>query len=301
MDIQTLKLFISVFRKRSFIDVANDFNLAPSSVSRSISLLEDNLGIRLFQRTTRKVLPTEEGQNYYQKIIPILEEWEHVNQEMQENHKGPKGIIRVTCPVSFGHIYLTKMIPRFLKKYPDIEVELLMIDSVVDLLQERIDLAIRFGHLKDSSYISSQLTSLEYIACASPGYLKKNLPLKRPQDINNHNCINFVYPHFNVRWRFRKDSKDTDVPIRSRLRVSSAISLIEFAKKGEGVVLLPKLLIHQELKSGKLINIFPKYQVSASEFGSGVYLVYPSKNYLPSKTRAFIDFMKESFTEEFCC
>lgn len=298
MEIQILKYFIAVYRKSSFVEVAKDFNMAPSSISRAISLLEDDLEVRLFNRTTRKVLATEEGQAYFNRIGPIVEEWEQANLEIKELRSGPKGVIRVTCPISFGYIYLSKMIPKYLKKYPDVEVELLMNDAQIDLINERIDLAIRFGHLKDSTYISTKLAKLNYIVCAGPQYLEKNTPIKKPQDIQSHNCLGFVFPTFNIRWKFKKGKKEIEIPIKSRLRVTSALSLLELAKKNEGVALLPQILIHKELKNGKLINLFPDYEVTASEFGSAAYILYPSRSYLSFKTRTFIDFMKASFLEE---
>lgn len=292
MNLQTLKIFQRVYRKANFAEVAKDLNVAPSSITRHINSLEKELGVKLFTRTTRKVTPTEKGKTYFARIEPLIEDIEAAQNEIIDQGHTPKGTIRITCPVSFNHIFLTPLLPKFLKEFPEINVEAIVTDSKVDLISERIDLAIRFGKLEDSSSIATKLSDLEYIVCSTPSYLKKNPKLKRPKDVINHNCLSFLFPKFNLSWKFEKSNEIQEVSIKSKVSMTSALSLIELTKKGEGISLLPKALIHKELSSGKLINLFPKYNVTATEFGSAIYLVYPSKSYLPLKTRLFIDYLK---------
>ena len=163
------------------------------------------------------------------------------------------------------------------------------------MVSERIDLAIRFGKLQDSSSIAFKLVDLNYVVCCSPGYLKKNTRPKNPSDIEKHDCLSFLFPKFNLSWKFQKTNSTQEIFFNSKISMTSALSLIELAKKGEGLALLPDVLIKEELEKKKLINLFPSYKVTATEFGTGIYLVYPSRDYLPLKTRALLDYIKEKF------
>jgi len=299
MDSSQLKIFIAVMRKGSFVEVARALNKAPSSISRSVALLEEELGVRLLNRNTRQVTPTEAGNLYFQRIEPLVDELDLAAQEIHAQQRGPKGTIRVTCPASFDHVYLTPMLPGFLRQYPDVKVELLVSDSVLDMIRERVDLAIRFGHLPLSNFVATQLCDLVYIACASPGYLETAPKLTAPQDIQNHNCLTFLYPKFNISWSFLKDKEVVKVPVKGNASVTSALALVELAKVGLGIALLPQILIMKELNEGQLVNLFPEYQITATEIGAEAWLVYPSRDYLPQKTRAFMDYLKADFARQY--
>lgn len=295
MDVSVLKLFIDVVRQGSFAAVARDRNLDPSSVSRSIAGLEKELGIRLFQRTTRQLSPTEAGVTYFEKIEPLVEEIYQASAVAADVSGQPKGELRVTASVAFGIKQIVPLLPQFEALYPDLIVDLSLTDARVDLFAERIDLAVRLGLLADSTLIAQRLMQVHYRVCASPHYLKQSGHPQQPEDIENHNCLLFPLPGFRTRWIFRDKGRTIcEVPVQGRTIISNAIALQQCAIAGMGLALLPHWLVDDDLRTGTLINVFPTYDVTATNFSAAAWLVYPSRAYMPLKVRAFIKFLKQS-------
>jgi DNA-binding transcriptional LysR family regulator len=294
MDVATLQLFIEVVRQGSFAAVARDRNLDPSSVSRAIANLEEELGIRLFQRTTRQLSPTEAGQLYFERIEPLVEEMQQAVDAATDVADQPKGKLRVTASVSFGLKCIVPILPEFQALYPDLTVELFLTDAVVDLFADRIDLAVRLGTLADSTLIAQQLMRTHYVVCASPAYLQRFAPLNHPTDVTHHNCLLFPLAGFRSRWIFKAlTGEQTKVSVTGQTIISSGIALQQCAIAGMGLALLPNWLIDEELKSGTLINVFPAYEVTATDFNTAAWLIYPSRAYIPLKVRVLIDFFKQ--------
>ena len=178
-------------------------------------------------------------------------------------------------------------------------MDLLLTDAVVDLLRERIDIAVRLGLLADSTLIAQQLMRTHYSVCASPSYLKQSEQLKQPLDLEHHNCLLFPLAGFRSRWIFRDINGDTrEVPVSGRTIISSAIALQQCAIAGTGLALLPQWLIEDDLQAGTLVNVFPDYDVTATDFSTAAWLVYPSRAYVPLKVRVFIDFLKQSISRK---
>lgn len=293
MDVEKLKIFIQVYQKQSFASVAASNNLAASSITRVINALEDELENKLFNRTTRRVVPTEQGHHLFKKVVRLVDEFDALKEEMVEKERPINGTVRISCPVSFASVYLNDLISDFLQLYPELNIEALVTDQRVDLLSERIDLAIRFGRLSDSSAVATKLVALDYVVCCSPEYRKKNKEPILPSDLSDHKCLTFLFPKFNQGWKFRKDGEVEIVRVYSKVSMTSAMSLIELAKKGLGLALLPRILIRNDLKTKKLVEVFSQYEVTATEFGANVWLVYPSKSYMPRKTKIFKKFLVE--------
>jgi DNA-binding transcriptional LysR family regulator len=294
MELSVLQTFVDVVRQGNFAAVARERNVDPSSISRAIAGLEEELGIRLFQRTTRKLSPTEAGMTYFERIESLVEEMQQAIAIAADVSGQPKGTLRVTASVAFGCQCIVPLLPDFAKLYPDLTVDLLLTDNVVDFFAERVDIAIRLGILADSSLIAQQLMQTHYIVCASPAYLKKSGPLIKPDDITQHNCLLFPLPGFRSRWIFKSaDGALSEVPVSGKTVISSGIALQHCAIAGMGVALLPNWLVSQDLQSGRLIDIFPNYDVTATEFHTAAWLVYPSRAYVPLKVRVFIDFLKD--------
>ncbi|MEO1400658.1 MAG: LysR family transcriptional regulator [Cyanobacteria bacterium J06635_1] len=295
MDISVLKLFVDVLRQGSFAAVARDRNIDPSSVSRSIAGLEKELGIRLFQRTTRKLSPTEAGITYFERIEPLVEEIQQATAVVTDTSGQPKGELRLTASVAFGIQCIVPLLPHFEALYPDLTVDLLLTDTRVDLFSERIDLAVRLGLLADSTLIAQRLMQVCYRVCASSQYLQQSGHPQQPNDIEAHHCLLFPLPGFRTRWIFRdKDDATLEVPVRGRTVISNAIALQQCAIAGMGLALLPHWLVDKDLQAGTLINVFPNYDVTATDFSTAAWLVYPSRAYIPLKVRVFIDFLKQS-------
>jgi DNA-binding transcriptional LysR family regulator len=297
MDVAVLQLFVEVVRQGSFAAVARDRNLDPSSVSRAIAHLEEELGIRLLQRTTRRLAATEAGLTFYQRLSPLVEEMQDTFAQVKDDCKKLTGTLRVTASVSFGLRCLVPSLPSFQSLYPNLKIDLLLTDAIVDLINERVDLGIRLGLLSDSSLIAQRLIPTRYFVCASPEYLKRSPPITKPDDLRVHNCLLFPLAGFRSCWRFRDaEANITEVGISGNVTISNAIALQKCAITGMGVALLANWLVNEDLRDGRLIDIFPNYIVSATDFHTAAWFVYPSRSYVPLKVRVFKDFIRSSLS-----
>lgn len=296
MDISILRIFVNVMRRGSFAAAARDHDVDPSSISRAIAALEHELGVRLFQRSTRRLVPTEAGTVYFSRIEPVIEELERAKNAAADYSDSPKGLLRVTAPVTCGQVSLVPLLPEFAARYPEISINLLLTDNTVDLLAERIDVALRLGPLSDSDYVAHRLYAMMFVVCASPDYVKKNGALRLPRDVQNHNCLLFPLPGYNTQWQF-KNAKGTvtNVPVQGRYTISNALALKQCALAGMGVTLLPRWVIGSELRDRLLIDLFPNHYVTPTTFDSAAWLLYPSRRYLPLKVRVFVDYLKQKF------
>ena len=298
MDLSVLQTFVDVVNQGSFAAVARERNIDPSSVSRAIAALEKELGIRLLQRTTRQLSLTEAGMTYFQRIEPLVEEMQQAIAIATDLSGTPKGTLRVTASVSFGLTCIVPLLPKFRTHYPDLTVDLVLTDTNVDLLTERIDLAIRLGLLADSTLIAQRLMPTRYYVCASPTYLKQQGTPPTPEAIADHNCLLFPLAGFRSQWRFKlqhlQDQRELAVLVQGDTMISNAIALRQCAIAGMGLALLPNWLIDSYLQNGTLVDVFPDYDVTATDFSTAAWLVYPSRTYVSLKVRAFIEFLKQS-------
>ena len=295
--LETLQTFVDVVRQGSFAAVARSRNLDPSSVSRAIAMLEKELGIRLFQRTTRQLSLTEAGGVYYEQIVPLLAGMDSAIAAAKEVSSQPTGTLRITASVSFGIVCIVPHLPTFEALYPDLSVELLLTDSVLDLVNERIDIAIRLGQMADSTLIAQRLMPTEYFVCASPEYLEREGHPSEPRMLSDRECLCFPLEGFRSRWRFRdSDGEIEEVLVSGRTVISSAIALRDCAVAGMGLSLLPNWIVRSHLSAGKLINVFPNHAVTATTFETAAWFVYPSKKHLPLKVKVLMDFLKEKLT-----
>jgi DNA-binding transcriptional LysR family regulator len=296
MDTNSLKLFVEVAKLGSFAAVARRLDLDPSSVSRTIAALEEQLGVRLFQRTTRQLTLTEAGEIYLQRIAPLLNEFDYALDEANKVSRGPSGTLRMTASVSFGQLCILPHIPEFRSLYPEVKLELLLTDAVVDLVADGIDLACRLAPKFNSELVGTRLIDTHYCVCASPDYLKLMPPLECPEDLEQHHCLVFTLPEYRSQWKFKDNNENlTLVNIRSNISISSALALREAALLGMGPALLAHWLVDDDIAQGKLIQLLPKYQVTAEDFDTAAWLIYPSRHFLPNKTRVMIDFLKQKY------
>lgn len=293
MDTDLIKTFVDVVRRGSFASVAKDRNVAPSSISRAIAALEDELGLRLFQRTTRKMCPTEAGDLFFELIEPLLNGIERAKQSALDLSGRAEGTLKVTTSVSFGQKCVVPLMAEFSKLYPGLSVELLLDDGLVDIVAERYDLALRLGRLQDSSLVAHRLLSVRYVVCASSCYLDEQGCPAHPEQLSMHNCLRFPFAGFRSRWIFRSSSGELkEVPISGNGVYSTALALEQCALSGMGITMLPDWLVVDHLRQGRLINLFPAYEVTATDFDAGVWIVYASRSYVPRKVRIFTDFLK---------
>ncbi|KPF66509.1 LysR family transcriptional regulator [beta proteobacterium AAP99] len=300
MDLPSLKTFVAVMRRGSFATVAREQDVHPSIVSRTIAALEDELGFRLFQRTTRKLSPTEAGSLYFMRVAPLVDELERARSEAQDITAEPAGVLRVTASQAFGSAWLAPRLTALRARYPQLALELVLSDSVLDMVAERIDLAIRLGPRPEVGGVATLLMPTHYRVCASPAYLKRHPAPKAPQDLEAHECVVMPLPGFRTRWHFRQAAGQavTEVSVNGPVVISSPVGLHSSALAGLGPVMLPSWLVGEDLRAGRLIDLFPDWDVSAGNFDTGAWLMYPSRTYLPLKVRAFIDFLKQVTAEE---
>ncbi|MGO1120466.1 LysR family transcriptional regulator [Rhodovibrionaceae bacterium A322] len=299
MDLNTLKLFLAVMEQGSFAAVARQMDLAPSSVSRSIAQLEADLGMRLFQRSTRQMHPTEAGRLYHRRIAPLVEELDLAQDLSRDSSQEASGLLRVTTSTAFGQEWLLALVPAFLDQHPQVSLDLQLTDSPLDLLSEGVDLALRLGRPPQSDLICSKLMDTRYRVVASPDYLAKAPPLQQPADLRDRTCLLFTLANYRSHWHFRLAGKTMEVPVAGRLHISNALSLLRAARQGLGPALLADWLTRTDLETGRLVDLFPGHEVSAGDFETAVWLLYPSRRYLPLKVRLFIDHLRAASQKSF--
>lgn len=293
MELVALEIFVEVSRRLSFSDVARNREIEPSSVSRTISSLETELGERLFHRTTRKLTLTEAGALYLARVEPLVAQLDDAKHEVRATGRGPRGILRLSASVAFGQARLVPLLSAFCERYPDLKLELLMDDANLDLVDHGIDLAVRLAPGVDANVIVRKLMETRYHVVAAPGWLDARR-LASPDELSQYRMLRFTLPGYRDRWLFRdKSGEVTIVPVDGDLLISNAIGLRDAALAGLGPALLADWLIGPELRTGQLVDCFPDYRVTATEFDTAAWLIYPSRSYLPGKVRIMIDFLQE--------
>lgn len=290
MEIQSLELFVDVVKLGSFAAVARQRHIDPSSVSRSVHALEEELKFRLLQRTTRQVTLTEAGAIYFDRVRHLVADLNHAKQLASDTVDKPYGVLRVTASNSFGLRQIVPLLPEFKRKNPDLVVDLFLTDSVVDLLAERVDLAIRMGVLLDSAMVAQRLKRTKYVVCASPHYLRAFGHPASPSEITEHKCLVFPLPGFRSRWLFKDDAGEvSEVMVNGDVLISNGLALQQCAVEGMGLALLADWQVQDDIERGTLVNVFPRHDVTATTFDTAVWFVYPSRSFVPLKVRAFIE------------
>jgi DNA-binding transcriptional LysR family regulator len=289
-----MAVFAKVVESANFAAAARHFDISPAMVTKHVRRLEERLGVRLLNRTTRRVSATEVGQNYYERCLRILSEVEDAERAASDLQSAPRGLLRLTTSVSFGSHQLAPAIADYLVAYPDVSVDLILQHNYVDLVEERIDLAIRLGQLADSSLIARKLYAVEMVLRASPGYLAANGTPLKPCDLAKHNCVIYTYAARGA-WTFtdQKKGKAEVIRISGRLLANSGDALLASALKDAGIVLAPDYLVADELNAGRLIRLQSGYTTQETP----VYAVYPHSHCLSAKTRTSIDFLAARFAQ----
>lgn len=296
MEIKSLRLFLEVLRRGSFAAAARDRGIDPSSASRTIATLEAELGFSLFDRTTRRLSPTEAGEVYFQRVEPLIDDLERAAELAGSNAHSPRGTLRLLAPVSFSQLNVVPLLPDFLAAYPDLRLDLKLTDSLLDLVENRIDVAIRLGPLEDSSHIARRLAPMRSRVCASPEYLARHGRPSEPADLAAHHCLLLDMPGFGNRWLFHdKAGDEIHVDVEGRIKTSNAIALKQLALAGSGIILQGDWIIGRELEEGTLIDLFPSHDATASYFDNAAWTLRPSRSHEPAKTRVFLSFIHRAF------
>lgn len=294
MEIQSVALFVAVAHRGSFAAVARERNVDPSSVSRAVADLERELNVRLFQRTTRRMTLTEAGDLFLGRVEPLVEELGRAAEAARSASGTPSGTLRLTASVTFGQRRIVPLLGAFRSRYPSLQVEALFTDATLDLVGERIDLAVRLAPAIEGDLVAAKLADTRYRVVASPSYLALH-PLAAPVDLVTHRCLRFTLRAYRTRWLFRDAAGAViEVPIDGDITLSPAGSLLDAALAGLGPALLPDWLIGDDVAGGRLVDCFPHHDATATTFDTAAWLVYPSRAYLPQKVRLMADFLRSA-------
>ncbi len=286
-------VFTRVATLGSFSAAARELELTPSAVSKLISRLEDRLSVRLFQRTTRSLRLTDEGGTFLESCREILLNIEQAELEVAALQNRVTGTLHVTAISAFARTQLCKIMPEFMALHPDVRVELSLTERQVDLINEKVDLAILISEeVTDQSLISRKLATNKRVICASPDYIAKYGAPQTPEDLLNHNCLTHSsYVHFND-WEFRDGNTITIQSVKGNFRTNSASALHEAVKAGIGIARLATFVCQPSLDSGELVPLLTEH----AHDSSNILAVYPHRRHLSVRVRAFIDFLIGQFT-----
>ncbi len=296
MDIESLITFTGVARSGSFASHARERGIDPSSVSRQIAALEDNLGVRLFERTTRRLSLTEAGRIYLDRVGPLMEELTAARDAAHDSMAEPSGILSVTTSVAFGERWLMPRVASFREAYPKITLDLRLTDAVVDLVAEGIDVALRLGPSVTGTVVAAKLFDTRYRLVAAPEYIERHGAPKSLEDLQNHTGLFFSLPGVRSDWQFR-EGQGAPVHVASPpagLTVSNALALRRAALDGLGLALLADWTTAEDIKNGTLIPLFEELEASVSGFETAAWVVYPSRAYVPARLRVFIDHLRSN-------
>ena len=289
----SMQVFISVADSGSFSESARRLGLSQPSISRQVNNLEEHLGVRLLQRTTRSLSLTEAGQIYYEKARQIQQDVEEAGQSITGFKETPSGTLKISAPYTWTETKITPYLGKFLKQYPDLKIDIECNDSFQDMIEERLDLVIRVGVLKDSSFIAVPFGKIRMVMIATPEYLQQHGTPKTATDLQNHNCILFE-DHKHV---ILTDAKCTqELTIAGNVAANTVPVMISAVLQNMGITILPDLLINHLLNSGEVVEIMPDVNIEIKDLPiDQVFALYSNRKHLPAKVRAFLDFFKPRF------
>ena len=288
----SIELFVRTIEVGSFSELGRQMHMAPSSISRQINALEEELGVRLLLRTTRKINLTEAGQIYYEKVSQILNDLNDAQLAITQLQSTPRGLLRINVAIPFGERNIVPLIPDFLSLYPELKVDLTLEDRAVDLVKERVDLSIRIGRLSDSSIVARKLADNQFVVCASPQYFKTHGLPKTPDDLFQHNCMINKNMYNSNTWQFGKGKSKQDISVTGNFQANSGGALYSAMLSHLGIAVLPTWYVCEAIQKGLLERIFVGYEVNLPAMTvSAIYALYQAGQYLPPKVRVFIDYL----------
>ncbi len=294
MDIvDGLKAFVATAQTGSFTGAGAQLGVSNRLTSKYVAELEARLGVRLFQRTTRKVGLTPAGEDLLARAPALLDDLDDLLADVAEDSRGFSGIIRISGPVTFGEVYVNEMLGRFAKQYPDLTLDLRLNDSYVDLASEGIDLGFRLGVTQTLSVKTRKLGDVQSFAAASPTYLAEHGEPLVPKDLTDHRCIVDTNRRAPLNWGFTRDGVDRGVTISGKFMVNSARAACDLAVAGQGIVYSPRFAVCDAVEAGQLRLLLPDYQGATIP----VSVVYLEGRTLPRKIRALIDFAHEDIRQ----
>ncbi|OUR84649.1 LysR family transcriptional regulator [Colwellia psychrerythraea] len=290
-----LKTVVAVVETNSFTAASDRLGISKALVSKYVGEVENQLGIRLFNRTTRQLALTDSGRRYYEQAIILLEQFSAMVDNVTGEQTAPRGLLRISAPVTFGEMRLAPLLPKFIALYPDLTIELVLTNGAIDMLEEGIDVRLRIGGVDDSNMIARHLTNFPLVLSASPNYVQANgLPIT-PEQLREHQCI--IDSNFRIgkQWPFISPKGQAEtINVQSGVAVNSPQAVREIAIADGGIAMTPNFIVEDALADGRLLRVLPEY--TTLEFG--LFAIYPHRKYVAKKVRCFIDFVLEQFSKQ---
>jgi len=292
--LQAMQLFVRVVDSGSYTAAADQMEISRALASKLVQALEDQLGVRLLHRTTRKLSLTEAGERYYQRVSEILGSLSEAEALAAEFQADPRGRLRVSAPMSFAIHHLGAAVAEFQQRHPRIELELTLNDRQVDLVEEGFDMAVRIAKLADSSLVARRIAPCRMLLVASPDYLRRAGEPQHPQELVAHNYLSYTLAARRDEIVLVSGAERETVNLNGSLRVNNGDVIASAAAAGLGFCISPSFLVWQRLQRGELVQLLPQWQIPEI----AVHAVYPAGRTLPAKTRSFIDYLVERFGPE---
>lgn len=288
-----MQVFNTVIESRSFTAAARRLHLSNASVSTLVQNLETHLGVRLINRTTRSMHPTDDGIAYYERSRRILADVEETESSLSRMRSRPQGALRVDLPTTFGRLYFIHALPDFIARYPDIQLTITVTDRRVDIIHEGVDAAVRTGVLEDSNLIARKLYDGRFVACASPDFIARHGEPSSPQDLAHFACLGFMSPFTEqvTQWQFERNGERHVHSVDGKVNIMNADALVEAAIAGVGIIYLLDISVNRALAAGQLKALLPGWDTLTLP----VSVLYPHTRHLSAKVRAFADFVAGMF------
>jgi DNA-binding transcriptional LysR family regulator len=291
--LDAMQVFVKVVTLGSYAEAGRVLGLTRSAVSKAVMELEQVLGARLLDRTTRRVGPTEAGLSYYERCVDILARIEETELQVSRLHDEPRGVLKLNAPMSFGMKYLGPAVGDFMRLHPNLKIELTLNDRFIDPIEEGVDVTLRIAQLSDSSLIARKLAPAKRVLIAAPSYLRAHGELEQPEDLEKHRCLNYGHTTTLQRWQLTQNGETLQVPIESVLCSNNGDVLRTMAIEGHGIAQLPTFLVGSDIAEGRLRVVLPEYPPTEL----AIYAIYAPSRYLAAKTRVLIDFLVQRFGE----
>jgi DNA-binding transcriptional LysR family regulator len=287
--LDAMQAFVAVADLKGFAPAARKLGLSPSGVTRLVAALEEHLGARLLQRTTRSVTLTDVGARYLERVRRVLADVEEAEGSVQAERTRPSGRLIVSAPVGFGRLHVSPIMSTYLTRYPEVSGELRLSDRMINLVEDGVDLAVRIGHLADSSLVARHVGEMRRIVVASSGYLRQHGEPSAPAAIALHQTIQFGAANAQPEWGFLEDGREVTVACTPRLTTNSADAALQYAAQGGGLTRVLAYQAAEAIKAGRLIIVLEKFEQPALP----IHIVYPTSRLLSAKVRTFIDLVIE--------
>jgi len=291
--LEAMNAFVKVVAAGSYAEAARRLGLTRSAVSKAVMELEQILGARLLDRTTRRVTPTEAGLAYYERCVSILAEVEETEIQITRLHDEPKGVLKINAPMTFGTLYLADAVAEFMARYDDLKIEMLLNDRFIDPLEEGVDVTVRIGVLADSSLIARRLAPARRVLVAASAYLERHGTPQTPGDLSAHRCLSYGQLAAVHRWQLVANGQVINVPVTSSLCSNNGEVLRAAAMAGNGIANLPTFMVGPDIAAGRLLPVL----AATPPTELGIYALYAPNRYLATKSRLFIDFLAQRFGE----